>query len=181
MSAKIQNTIIGSASETKSERSVCFSLFQDVRLLLIGLWLGAAVFFSFAVAPGAFAVLPSRELAGAVVQRTLAIINLSGFVFSLLLLVTAFFGFNQNKKRIALWIETVSLIILSVSTSICHWVIAAKLQAIRLTAGRPIEEFAQTDPLRVAFGSLHGYSVIVLSIGMIAALVAFLLIARRRG
>ena len=37
---------------------------SDVRLLLLGLWLGAAVYF-IAVAQSAFAVLPSRELAGA--------------------------------------------------------------------------------------------------------------------
>ena len=38
---------------------------SDVRLLLLGVWLGAAVFF-IAVAQSAFAVLPQRELAGAV-------------------------------------------------------------------------------------------------------------------
>ena len=38
---------------------------HGVRLLLVAVWLGGAVFFSAAVAPSAFAVLPSRELAGA--------------------------------------------------------------------------------------------------------------------
>jgi hypothetical protein len=42
---------------------------KDIRALLIALWLGAACFFSFAVAPSAFGVLPSRELAGSVVSR----------------------------------------------------------------------------------------------------------------
>jgi hypothetical protein len=46
--------------------------------------------------------------------------------------------------------------------------------------GRPIDQMAQTDPLRVAFNSLHGYSVFALGIGMLAAVVALLLIARRR-
>jgi hypothetical protein len=47
------------------------NLLSDIRILLLGLWLGAACFFSFAVAPSAFGVLPSRELAGLVVNRTL--------------------------------------------------------------------------------------------------------------
>ncbi|MFB3127344.1 MAG: DUF4149 domain-containing protein, partial [Candidatus Acidiferrales bacterium] len=35
-----------------------------VETLALGLWLGSMVFLSFVVAPAAFAVLPSRELAG---------------------------------------------------------------------------------------------------------------------
>ena len=46
----------------------------NVRLLLVALWLGAAVFF-IAVAQSSFAVLPSRELAGSVVSRTLMVLN----------------------------------------------------------------------------------------------------------
>ena len=42
----------------------------DIRLLLSSIWLGAALFF-IAVAQSAFAVLAERELAGAVVNRTL--------------------------------------------------------------------------------------------------------------
>ncbi len=61
---------------------------SDIRLLLIGLWLGAAVFF-IAVAQSAFAVLPSREMAGSVVSRTLLIINVSGLIIGLILLATS--------------------------------------------------------------------------------------------
>ena len=59
--------------------------FSDLRLLLLCLWLGAAVFF-IAVAESAFAVLPQHELAGAVVNRTLAILNYSGLIISVVLL-----------------------------------------------------------------------------------------------
>src|SRR5438067_2233687 len=50
---------------------------RDVRLLLIAIWLGAAVGFSFAVAPSAFVVLPTHELAGNLVTRTLGIVNVA--------------------------------------------------------------------------------------------------------
>ena len=46
--------------------------FSDIRLLFLAIWLGAAVFF-IGVAQSSFAVLPTRELAGSVVNRTLAI------------------------------------------------------------------------------------------------------------
>ncbi len=62
---------------------------SDFRLLLVGLWLGAACFF-IAVAQSAFAVLESREMAGLVVNRTLAIINYSGLIIGVILLVSSF-------------------------------------------------------------------------------------------
>jgi hypothetical protein len=53
--------------------------------------------------------------------------------------------------------------------------------SLRQQMGRPIDETAASDPLRVAFNSLHVYSVAALMAAMLAALVAFILIARRRG
>jgi hypothetical protein len=153
-------------------------LTRDMRLVLVAVWLGAAVFFSFAVAPSAFAVLPSRELAGAIVGRTLSIVNVGGFVVSLLLLATVLVArYAERRRRIAA--EAVSLALIALATGVGQWVIAARLAALRVGMRRPIDELAQNDPLRVAFGSLHGYSVLALSLGMLAALAALLLIARR--
>jgi hypothetical protein len=50
---------------------------------------------------------------------------------------------------------------------------------LRRAMGRPIDEVPVGDSLRQAFDSLHGLSVMALGVGMIAALVAGLLIARR--
>ena len=71
-------------------------MLNNIRLLLLASWLGAAIFFSAAVAPNAFRVLrafnlPNQsEIAGAIVSRTLAFINTSGFIVSIVLLLTAF-------------------------------------------------------------------------------------------
>lgn len=162
----------------KERISVASTVVRDVRLLLIALWLGAAVFFSFAVAPSAFAVLPARELAGHVVTRTLLIVNTGGFVIAMLLLVSAF-PFRHTVGRGAFLVEVASLVLVAITTGIGQWVIAAQMHSLRARMGRPIDELAQSDPLRVAFNSLHGYSVMALGIGMIAALIVLLLIAHR--
>jgi len=44
---------------------------EVLQLATLAVWLGAALFFSVAVAPALFAVLPSRTLAGEVVGRLL--------------------------------------------------------------------------------------------------------------
>ncbi|HEX3146166.1 MAG TPA: DUF4149 domain-containing protein, partial [Pyrinomonadaceae bacterium] len=64
---------------------------RQLRVLLLGLWLGAAVFFGAAVAPALFDVLRgaglenANELAGSVVTRLLGFINRGGVEIALFL------------------------------------------------------------------------------------------------
>jgi hypothetical protein len=156
-----------------------FGALGDARLLLLGMWLGAAVLFSFAVAPGAFAVLPARELAGAIVTRIIGVVNVGGFIIALLLLATAFARGRGAASKRARAVEVFALALVALATGVGHWVVAARMAALRVALGRPIDEVAAGDPLRLAFNSLHGYSVAAMTTAMLAALVAFILVARR--
>lgn len=146
------------------------------QLLLIGGWLGAAVFFSFGVAPAVFRELPSREMAGIVVQRTLAVINIGGFgigIVALLLMIMS----RRGRTAFRLGATSLMLMVLAVATAIGQWVIAAKLHALKMQMGSPIDVIPPTNALRQSFDQLHGYSVMALTVGMVAALAAWLLIA----
>jgi len=185
MEAKLHEhgTGVGHVSHTRAggataSASSSLAALGDTRLLLLGIWLGAAIFFSFAVAPSAFAVLPARELAGAIVTRTIGIVNVGGIITGLLLLATAFAGRGRAAKRGWL-VEIFALALLVLGTGIGHWVISARMAALRLALGRPIDEVAQNEPLRLAFNNLHGYSVAAMTTAMLAGLAAFILIARR--
>ncbi|HEX8173870.1 MAG TPA: DUF4149 domain-containing protein [Pyrinomonadaceae bacterium] len=181
-----ERTLIERAREAEpaARRSSLDGLLQDVRLLLTGLWLGASLFFSFVVAPSAFRVLRdstalyANHLAGTIVTRNLSVINMTGLVVSLLLLASAFL-FKQSAGRRAFTAEIISLVVVATATSLGQWLIAARMLALRAQMGRPIDETAANDPLRVAYDSLHVYSVGALMAAMLAAFVAFLLIARR--
>ncbi len=150
---------------------------SNVRLLLVALWLGAACFF-IAVAQSSFAVLPSRELAGSVVSRTLMVLNLSGLILGSILLLTSFIK-QQEINRFRVWAERFSLLILVAACAVGQFVIGLWLSFIRTQIGRPIDEVAADDPLKIQFNTLHQYSVWVLMAGMIAALLAFFLIAQK--
>lgn len=186
MSVKVGDAraVTRDAAGTTARGGVLLRVITDVRLLLIALWLGASVFFSAAVAPGVFAVLrgeavpQANHLAGTIVTRTLGIINTGGFIVALLLLLTAFL-FKEAVKRRAFVTEIIALVVVAVTTGLGQWVIAARMSALRVQMGRPIDDVPVGDSLRATFNSLHGLSVTALSIGMIAALVALLLIARR--
>lgn len=158
---------------------------RTVSLLLLGLWLGAAIFFSAAVAPNVFGVLRGAELpnaatlAGSIVNRLLAIINKGGFEIGLLVLVISFFT-TRGQKSIRRIAEMLSLAIMAIMTAIAHWVVAARLATLRAAMQLPIDQIAPTDPRRIEFDSLHRYSVVMLSVAIVAALIAFLLIASRK-
>lgn len=152
--------------------------FSDIRLLLLGIWLGAAVFF-IAVAQSAFAVLPQRELAGSIVNSTLAVLNYGGIVISGLLLLTSLFGMS-GIKPLWLWTERILLATLFAACAVGHFVISMWMASIRAQMSGPIDDLAVDDPLRVQFSMLHEYSVWVLFAGMAAALVTFFIISNRR-
>lgn len=152
--------------------------FSDIRLLLLAIWLGAAVFF-IGVAQSAFAVLPQRELAGAVVNRNLTILNFAGIGIAVILLLTSLVATSKISK-FWLWIERFLLLFLAAACAVGQFVIGFWLASVRAQIGRPIDEIAIDDPLRVQFNMLHEYSVWVLFAGMIAALVAFFIISNRK-
>ena len=111
----------------------------NLRALLIALWLGAALFF-IGVAQSSFAVLPTRELAGLMVNRTLMIVNISGLVIGGILLLTSFFIKRPDLKPLWAWTERIFLIIVVAACAVGQFVIALWLsidsQSIRRQTDR---------------------------------------------
>lgn len=149
---------------------------SEIKSLLIGLWLGASVFF-IGVAQSAFAVIPARDLAGELVSRTLAIVNISGLLIGLILLGLSFLN-RQTVYKKTLLFERILILFLTLICAVGQFVIALWMSYLKGLMGRPIDEVAPTDPLRVQFNDLHQYSVWVLTTGMLVALVLFFVTAR---
>jgi uncharacterized protein DUF4149 len=147
------------------------------RLLLLGLWLGAAVFF-IAVAQIAFGNLPARDLAGNIVGRTLAVLNYAGIGVALITVLTSLVV-PDGVRIIAVWAERILLVILGVACAVSQFVISWWMLMLRTQMGRPIEEVAADDPLRIQFDNLHQYSEWLLMAAMAAALLSFVIVALR--
>jgi hypothetical protein len=159
------------------------AILRSIGLLLLGSWLGAALFFSAVVAPAAFSVLRSfhvenaTEIAGAIVNRSLAVVNTGGFLTGVIvLLIVLVLGPGNN--RIIFILLLISVVLLMVMTGVGQWVIAAKMHALRTAMALPLEQISADDPHRIAFNNLHRYSVSALSIAMIAALIGYFLLVR---
>jgi Domain of unknown function (DUF4149) len=153
------------------------------RLVLLACWFGAALFFGAVVAPAAFGVLRSfglanaNEIAGSIVTRSLSVVNIAGFLIALLLLVTTIVR-RHSLGRVSFIVECICLGVIALATGVGHWLIAARMRALRAAMVLPIDQISADDSRRIAFSSLHGYSVNALSLAMIAALVALVLMAR---
>lgn len=152
--------------------------FSNIRLLILGIWLGAAVFF-IGVAQNAFAVLPQRELAGAVVNRNLSLLNYGGLIIAAILLLTTVIA-TSNMNKFWLWVERFLLLLIGSACAVGQFVIGFWLASVRAQMGKSIDEVAVDDPLRMQFNMLHEYSVWVLMTGMIAALIVFFIISSRK-
>lgn len=148
---------------------------QRIRLAILGLWLGAMAFFSFVVAPAAFAVLPQQQFAGALVSRTLSVLEIIGVVAGGLLILIL--SFSKERGRAAL-IELVTVALMTISMLVSHFVVSNRLSELRARFGE-ITQLAAGDPARVSFDRLHQYSVWLMSFNIIAAAALIVILSRR--
>jgi hypothetical protein len=147
--------------------------------LLISAWLGSMIFFSFAVAPSAFAALPTRELAGKVVTSAISKVEVMGLVIGPLLILIQLSGWRARRMTTAA--KSLRLILLCVMVAMAalsrFWV-SAKLVSLRLAMGGLIDDVAATHPLRVEFNDLHRFSVWFMGTAMLAGLAVLFLTVR---
>ena len=159
----------------------------NLRASLITAWLAIAIYFSAVVAPSAFGVLRTfslanaNEIAGTIVSRALSVVNKSGLIVSLLLLVSA----PAVKKYYGRWsfiLQNVLSVFVAILTAGGEWVIAARMRGLRAAMNGHIDQVPITDPNRISFAVLHTYSVAALSVAMIAAflVVVLLVLSRER-
>jgi hypothetical protein len=142
-------------------------------LLLAG-WLGAALLTVAVVAPGAFAVLPTRTVAGAMVGRVLPTVFVAGMVAGLA--VALLMGVRGTSVGAA-----TTALLSAAACGVAHFGINPRIQRLREEIGGAVDALSSDDPRRVAFGLLHGYSVAGLGVAMLAAVLSltFVVLAMR--
>jgi hypothetical protein len=140
-------------------------------IVLLAAWLGAAVLVAAVVAPAAFAVLPSRALAGALVGRVLPVLFWSGIAVGL---AVAALGWSVPQRA---W-RTGAALTLAGACAAAQLVVAPRIERLREQIGGSLDALDPSDPRRQAFGRLHGMSVAWLGLGGSAALLASILLLR---
>lgn len=146
--------------------------------IVLAVWLGAALLMATTVGQAAFAVLPTRQLAGALVGRILPVVFLSGIAAGVIAhLLSMRAGLRPT------WVARLGGLALVGGCLVAQFVVAPRIEALRRELPAVIESLPTTDPQRRAFGRLHGVSVALLGVAMLgaAATIASTLRSGRRG
>jgi hypothetical protein len=150
-----------------------------IEVLLLGAWLGSMMFFSFGVAPSAFAVLPTREMAGVMVTSTIGKIEFLGMVIGPLLIIVQLANWRSGSSSRATRTLKAALIVLMIaSAGLSRFWISPAMVSLRARMGGHIDDVAATDPLRIQFNDLHRYSVTLMGAAIVSGLVALFLTVR---
>jgi hypothetical protein len=129
-------------------------------LLALVVWLGGLIFFAFVVAPTVFApgILPTRDLAGNVVNRSLGILHITGLVCGVVF-VTASLAYGRLIKNSIHPFAPIHLLVyvMLILTLVAQFGVAPKMAVLRNDMG-VIDNVPQTDARRVQFNVLHRWS-----------------------
>ena len=151
------------------------SILRTAEFLALSLWLGADVFLSFVVAPGAFRILASRDEAGAIVGHSLWWLHLIGVICGVVMLVARLL----RTRRFASLIAPAALCVLLMIalTVVSQHAVTPQMAALRVQMGS-IAATSPGSPLLAEFSRLHRISVSLESGVLLAGLAALFLMVR---
>jgi uncharacterized membrane protein len=135
------------------------NILKFVQVFALGTWVGSIFYFSAAVAPGAFRVLPSQDLAGVLVEFTLRRLHTLGVVAGIVfLLASVALAMSASGFRRSVLLPSIGVAIMVALTVISQHVVIRRMMELRREMGS-VEATAKDSPLRVEFDRLHGVSV----------------------
>jgi uncharacterized protein DUF4149 len=143
-----------------------------VSAIVLAAWIGATLYFSAVVTRAAFAVLPTRTLAGALVGQTLPILFDTGMLVGAILVCAALLS-PASAGRTASLVGGIAILVL---TALARFVILARIAHLRASMPAVIDSLPVTDPSRRAFGQLHAMSVGALGLAMLVGLVVVIVL-----
>jgi len=142
--------------------------------ILLALMFGLLVVSGYVVAPILFAKMGSSHEAGRLAGEIFHVVN-SGVVF--IAIAVAAFWFRMKSISKFNW---GLLLVLASLAAINEYGISPMITELKLAAG-PIDQLADDDPLRKAFGMWHGVSAVIHLLASIAAAILLLMGAHKRG
>jgi uncharacterized membrane protein len=155
------------------------SLVRYLMLLSLVIWIGGLIFFAFVLAPTVFAVLPTRQLAGSVVNRSLGILHWMAISCGLVFAVTSMIDSRMVNGVIDPFAARNLLVYgMIVLTLVGMFGIASRMLVLRQQMGL-IDEVPHDDVRRVEFNRLHVWSTRIEGSVLVLGLALLFLTARR--
>ena len=157
------------------------SLIRFLMLLSLVVWVGGIIFFAFVLAPTVFhpGVLPSRQLAGALVSRSLAILHGIGLTCGIVFLITSLVDSHLITGLAAPFaLRNVIVLTMIALTVLSMYSVSTRLSALRQDMVF-IDDVPHDDPRRVEFDRLHEWSTRLEGAVLLLGLAVIFLTSRR--
>lgn len=153
------------------------SFLRFLLLLSLIVWLGGLIFFPV-VAQTAFSALPTRQLAGSVVGRSLGILHWMGIISGIVFLGSSLLLSRLNHGEVHIFAaRNVLICLMLLLTLISQFGIIPRMDAIRASIGE-INATPADNPARLQFDALHHWSTRIESGVLLLGLVVAYLSAR---
>lgn len=157
------------------------SFLRFVMLLSLVIWIGGLIFFAFVMAPALFnpTILPTRQLAGNVVSRTLGVMHWMGIGCGIVFAITSMIDsrvVNGTAQPFAPRHLLVYLMIILTLVSIFG--VAARMEDLKRQMVM-IDNVPHDDARRVEFNRLHQWSTRIEGTVLVLGLAVLFLTARR--
>ncbi|MGO9517495.1 MAG: DUF4149 domain-containing protein [Candidatus Korobacteraceae bacterium] len=155
------------------------SFVRYLMLLSLVVWIGGLIFFAFVVAPTVFAVLPTRQLAGNVVARSLGILHWMAISCGFVFVITSMLDSRVvNGVAQPFAVRNLLIYAMIILTLVGMFAIASRMLELRQQMG-VIDDVPHDNPLRVEFNRLHVWSTRIESSVLVLGLALLYLTARR--
>jgi len=157
------------------------SIVRFLMLLSLVVWVGGIIFFAFILAPSVFhpGILPSRQLAGAVVGRSLGLLHWMGLVSGVVFLVGAIADSGASIGFASIFAaRNVLILAMILLTLLSMFVISTRMLTLRNDMAF-IDNVPYDDPRRVEFNRLHEWSTRLEGAVLVLGLAVLFLTSRR--
>jgi uncharacterized membrane protein len=151
------------------------TILRSIEFLALGIWLGADLFLSFVVAPGAFAILGNRDAAGLMVGYSLARLHFAGIFLGVLFLIARL----ARTRDFASFTTAAALcvVLMVVLTAASQFTVSNRMENLKKQMVS-VQNTPESDPLRVEFNRLHHASVGYEGTVLLLALAGMFLLVR---
>lgn len=154
------------------------SFLRFLMLLSLAVWIGGLIFFAFVMAPAAFVLLPTRQMAGALVARTLPELHWMGIIAAVVFLAAS--GIQNRVMTGSARIFSlahISVVLMLLLTLVLQFGIMPHMEALRSSIG-VIDSVSPDNPARMQFDALHEWSTRIEGTVMLLGLIVIYLTAR---
>jgi Domain of unknown function (DUF4149) len=153
-------------------------IMRFLRVLALGAWVGAIIYFAAVVAQGAFSVLPSQDEAGLLVGFTLGGLHLMGLIAAAIFILASV----AMGKSLKAFVEPalIGVILMTVLTIASQNYVIPRMNVLR-TQMVSVQATPGNDPRRVEFDRLHRISVDLEGGVLLIGLAALFLATRETG